>query len=78
VSAFRHKWYVTLGQHQGQNVERCERCATERTRDPGTRSLYLFRRGRAIPPNKKPMPENWQGYAAGVNPKCAGPEVKNG
>lgn len=74
--AHRHIWQATESQWNGQDVQRCVHCETERTRDTGTKSLFLFRRGRAIPPNKKPMPETWQGYIAGVTPKCSGPEMK--
>lgn len=77
MSAFRHKWTGTESQWNGQEVQRCAHCGTERTRDHLTRTIYLYRRGRAIPPNKKPMPEGWQGYVAGVTPKCAGPEAKS-
>lgn len=66
----RHKWFVTDLGHEDGNVERCQHCDTERTRDTSTRSLYLYRRGRAIQPSRKPMPETWAAYIAGVTPKC--------
>lgn len=66
----RHKWGPTESMWNGQDVERCAHCDTERTRDTSTASLYLFRRGKAIQPNRKPMPEEWAAYKAGVIPKC--------
>lgn len=75
MSARRHQWRGTGSVWNGQPVERCAQCGTERTRDPATRSQWLYQRGRAVPPNRKPMPETWTGYVAGVFPKCPGPEV---
>lgn len=71
----RHKWEQTESMCDGQPVERCAHCSTERMRDASTRSLYLFRRGRATQPSKTPMPDTWMAYVAGVIPKCvAAPE----
>lgn len=72
----RHKWSPAESQWDGQAVERCAHCSTERTRDTATRSLYLYRRGRAISPRRKPLGDDWAAFIAGVIPKCPGPEVK--
>ncbi|HZI08137.1 MAG TPA: hypothetical protein VEZ71_29225 [Archangium sp.] len=66
----RHRWEETLSQANGNPVERCMHCRTERTPDPGTRSLFLYRRGSAIPPSKKPLGEAWSAFKAGAVPKC--------
>lgn len=71
----RHTWKYTDSMWNGQAVHRCAHCGTERTRDPSTRTLWLYRGGRAVPPNGKPMPETWTGYIAGRMPKCPGLEV---
>lgn len=75
----RHMWRGTESQWQGQDVQRCAHCDTERTRDVSTKSLYLYRRGRATSTNRnrlaKPLGDAWQAFIAGVYPACAGPDI---
>lgn len=77
MTTFRHKWHGTESQWNGQDVQRCAHCGTERTRDTSTASLYFFRRGRALAPRGRPMKEDWEAFISGVIPKCAGPEVSH-
>jgi hypothetical protein len=66
----KHRWEDTLSLWQGQAVERCMHCRTERTRDDSTRRLYLYRRGSAVRPNRKPLGEEWEAFKSGVVPRC--------
>ncbi|AAK94362.1 hypothetical protein Mx8p27 [Myxococcus phage Mx8] len=66
----RHKWGTTESQALGEQVERCSRCQTERVRDTSTKSLFLFRRGHAKPPNGRPLDEHWSAFKASVTPVC--------
>jgi hypothetical protein len=72
----RHRWMDTHSITDGSVVERCDHCDTERIPDVATKSLYLYRRGRAKPPNGKPMPDNWTGYTAGTVPRCGGRDIE--
>lgn len=65
----RHKWGKTESQENGEPVERCLRCQTERIRDVATKRLYAFRGGRATHRNK-PLGEKWNFFVSGVTPKC--------
>lgn len=67
----KHRW---VSVPVGPGGQRCIHCDAERMPDPGTRSLYVYRRGRAIQPNRKPLSESWIGFTAGVIPKCPGSE----
>lgn len=73
----RHKW-EGRGVHEdgaeSYDLEQCAHCETERRADTSTKSLFLYRRGRAIPPGHEPrqMDERWAAYNAGVIPKCPG------
>lgn len=72
----RHMWRRTDSQVGFSTVDRCAHCATERVRDASTKTLYMYRMGRAVPPSKKPLGEKWEGFVAGVIPKCPGPELR--
>lgn len=66
----RHKWIATEHSAVSGTIFRCSRCETERTRDVGTNSLYLYRGGRAISPRGLSMKPYWTGFKAGVTPRC--------
>ena len=74
----RHKWVKTESQWNGQEVQRCGTCETERTRDPETKSLFLYRRGKSVRtgrgPIKRPMADDWRAFIAGVYPECIAKE----
>lgn len=74
----RHMWRGTDSQRGFSTVDRCAHCSTERVRDESTRTLFLFRLGRAITPNRRPLDERWVGFMAGVIPKCPGPDLNGG
>lgn len=71
----RHRWAATQSMAGGVAVQKCVRCDTERVPDASTKSLFLCRRGRAIPPGHRPRPmdETWAAFRVGVIPSC--PEV---
>jgi len=69
----RHAWDECASQWNGQDVQRCRHCMTERTRDTATASLWLFRRGKATRTNNgpmKPLTDDWRAFKAGVTPEC--------
>lgn len=70
----KHMWRGTESQWQGQDVQRCAYCGTERTRDTSTKSLFLYRRGRTTHTNngpmRKPMSDEWTAFKAGIYPAC--------
>lgn len=73
----RHSWKATGSTEEGQEIQQCSRCETERRRDPATKGLFFFRGGRAIGPRRIPMHERgykWHAFVAGVTPKCTGPD----
>lgn len=74
-ATFRHRWEETLSMSEGQPVQRCMNCRTERIPDAATKSLYLYRRGAAMPPSGKPLGEEWSAFKAGVVPKCLSMEL---
>lgn len=69
----RHAWKATESQGaDGASIQRCAHCDTERMPDSHAKSLFLYRGGRALPPNGKPLTDAWHAYRAGVIPKCTG------
>lgn len=67
----RHSWKNTESQIGFDVVERCTHCHTERVSDKSTKTLFLYRGGKALV-NNKAMPQDgrWQGFIAGVVPQC--------
>jgi hypothetical protein len=63
----RHSWKSTESQGDFYVVERCAHCFTERVRDGGSKTLYVYRGGQAAM-GLKPVPDRWTGYI-GV-PQC--------
>lgn len=66
----RHSWKRTESQRGFHGIERCAHCDTERVRDPSTKTLYLYRGGRATHQGKPLQADRWAGYIAGVIPRC--------
>ena len=68
----RHKWAKTEAMHDGESVDRCVRCKTERVRDSATSSLYFYRGGFALAPRGRQLRPEWEAFVSGVIPKCSG------
>lgn len=75
----RHAWKNTGTKPEPTNldsadpaspIEHCNHCGTDRARDRGTKSLYVYRGGKAtVGDHRKPIPEGkWAGYT--VIPLC--------
>lgn len=74
----RHHWKQTgITPEQGNlgsadptsPIERCIHCGTERVRDRGTKTLYVYRGGKAKIGGGMSVPEGrWTGYT--VTPTC--------
>lgn len=62
-------WVVDTKVRKGHRIQRCAHCDTERVRDPATKSLFLYRGGRATI-NGKPLGGIWSAFKAGVIPRC--------
>jgi hypothetical protein len=56
------------GTEPGGVVERCIHCDTERTRERGSKTLYLYRGGRATVGRGAVSADGWSGYT--VVPQC--------
>ena len=52
----------------GGAIERCVHCDTERTRERGSRTLYLYRGGMATVGRGTVSADGWSGYT--VIPQC--------
>lgn len=68
----RHSWKRTESQIGFDPIEKCAHCDTERVSDPSTKTLYLYRGGRALRGGHHPMPQDgrWAAFIAGVIPQC--------
>ena len=74
----RHSWKDTGarveakeypdGTDPGGVIERCAHCDTERTREHGSRTLYLYRGGKATAGRGVVSADGWSGYT--VIPQC--------
>lgn len=67
----RHSWVPAVLPDITGDASRCRHCLTERCRDESTKSLYAFRGGNALQPNRKPLPpDQWSFFVSGVIPEC--------
>lgn len=64
--ASKHKWSETVytafdAYSRPVDATMCERCLLERTREPGTKTVHLYRKNGET---------GWSGYRAGFVPPC--------
>lgn len=71
----RHRFENTESLAEGVVVQRCLVCAVERIPCSGTKTLFRWRRGRAILRGGRKMSEDWMDFVSGVIPKCTGEQA---
>jgi hypothetical protein len=74
----RHSWSDTgrrpevagypNGTDPESTIDSCDHCGTERVRERGSKTLYLYRGGKAVAGRGTIPKDGWSGYT--VIPKC--------